>query len=213
MSTIVRPFDPEAVKAADASLATKTGGRKLTMGAKDAALRKEWAGQYRKSIEEKQTRQATSPTPAAKAADVEVPPREMGSSMQACPLKKPEKNNPSMGWKKYEGDSRVFHCGYEGIKEDVTPNIETGRVQNECFYDEKGTLVDKKHPYAGCGGSPNQYDAAEKPWGHTWSDEGGIRKAGPEGLGTSVKKAFGDASIAVSKWTEEKWNSLGKLFK
>ena len=28
---------------------------------------------------------------------------------------------------------------------------------NECFYDEKGILVDKNHKWSGCAGTPNEY--------------------------------------------------------
>lgn len=40
------PLNPAAVKAADAAVAGKTGGRPLTMGPEDAALRKEWMDAY-----------------------------------------------------------------------------------------------------------------------------------------------------------------------
>jgi ElaB/YqjD/DUF883 family membrane-anchored ribosome-binding protein len=44
-----RPLDPAAVKAADAKLAEKTGGRKLTMGPEDKALREEWLEEYKRA--------------------------------------------------------------------------------------------------------------------------------------------------------------------
>lgn len=40
------PLDPAAVQAANASLAAETGGRPLTMGPEDAALRKKWMDAY-----------------------------------------------------------------------------------------------------------------------------------------------------------------------
>ncbi len=42
-----RPLNPSAVAAADAQLAKKTGGRKLTMGPEDRALREEWVAAYK----------------------------------------------------------------------------------------------------------------------------------------------------------------------
>lgn len=41
-----RPLNVEAVKAANAAVAKETGGRPLTMGSEDAALRKKWMDAY-----------------------------------------------------------------------------------------------------------------------------------------------------------------------
>jgi len=49
-----RPLNPDAVAAADAKLAEKTGGRKLTTGPKDKALRAEWMEEYRKAAGEEE---------------------------------------------------------------------------------------------------------------------------------------------------------------
>lgn len=42
----VRPLNMDAVRAADAALAAETGGRPLTLGPKDAALREKWMDAY-----------------------------------------------------------------------------------------------------------------------------------------------------------------------
>lgn len=42
----VRPLDPAAIAAADAAVAAETGGRPLTMGPEDAALREKWMDAY-----------------------------------------------------------------------------------------------------------------------------------------------------------------------
>ena len=88
-----------------------------------------------------------------------------------CPSRKPDGDSR---WKRYNGDPRWFHCGYEGYLESRKPTSE--RRIAECFYDEQGRLVDDRHPYAECQGTPDQYDANE--WGHVWPDEGGIVKRG-----------------------------------
>jgi hypothetical protein len=41
-----RPLNPDAVQAANAALADETGGRQLTMGPEDGALRKKWMDAY-----------------------------------------------------------------------------------------------------------------------------------------------------------------------
>ncbi|MFO0802942.1 MAG: HNH/ENDO VII family nuclease [Gemmataceae bacterium] len=47
-----RPLNPDAAATADAKLAERTGGRKLTMGPEDAALREEWLSEYKKAAGE-----------------------------------------------------------------------------------------------------------------------------------------------------------------
>lgn len=92
--------------------------------------------------------------------------------MAACPAMLNASDPIPSGWKAYNGDPRVFHCGYRGILEDRLPSPED--PQNECFYDEYGRLVDEHHEHAGCRGTPNQYDSASDWWSHTFEDEGGI---------------------------------------
>jgi len=74
---IARPLDPGAVAAADAAILAKTGGRKLTMAPEDAALRKEWAGEYNQALAEQK-----KPAPPSQE-------RDMGSSEEVCPLPPP----------------------------------------------------------------------------------------------------------------------------
>jgi hypothetical protein len=94
--------------------------------------------------------------------------------MAPCPSAHPGATPP--GWKQYFGNSSIFHCGYRGILEDRIPSPED--PQNECFYDNNGTLVDENHPHAGCRGTPNQYDSASSPISHFARDAGGILHSG-----------------------------------
>jgi hypothetical protein len=92
------------------------------------------------------------------------------------------------GWKPYHGDSCIFHCCYRGILEDRRPTPDD--PQNECFYDNRGNLVDQNHPYAGCGGTPNQYDSASDPLRHALIDRGGILRSGLGAFLTSRRHDF-----------------------
>lgn len=112
--------------------------------------------------------------------------------MAACPSSLKASDSVPKGWKVYNGNPSVFHCGYRGILEDRTPT--TTDPQNECFYDETGKLVDDKHPYSGCKGTPNSYDSASDPLSHTFLDPGGIMSAGWEAFWESRRhdlKGFG----------------------
>jgi hypothetical protein len=99
------------------------------------------------------------------------------SGMLPCPDKPPinDKN-----WKSYDetGNPAVFHCGYEGYLE--VKEKPSGALTNECFYDEKGDLVDENHPHAACGGTPDEYppDSFENQIKHTFIDKGGIVRSG-----------------------------------
>jgi hypothetical protein len=89
----------------------------------------------------------------------------------------------------YAGNPSVFHCGFEGFVGSATPIH--GGLQQECFYDESGMFVDSDSPYAGCGGSPNEHDAATEPFNHTVSDRGGIFSAAAwDGLTTSLEHSY-----------------------
>jgi hypothetical protein len=101
--------------------------------------------------------------------------------MQSCPHSWPDPV-PS-GWQSYHGPTAVFHCGFRVILENRIPTPDD--PQNECVYDQTGALVDLNHPYAGCRGTPNQYDSSESPISHTFRDTGGILYAGPEAFITS----------------------------
>ena len=92
--------------------------------------------------------------------------------MLACP----PQYQISKDWKPYRGDTNVFHCGFRGILERRIPTPEN--PQNECFYDNDGTLVDNLHEFSGCQGTPNQYDSERNPVDHTLFDSGGILARG-----------------------------------
>jgi hypothetical protein len=94
--------------------------------------------------------------------------------MLACPSRLQGPDPP--GWQPYHGNASVFHCGFRGILEDRTPTSQD--PQNECFYDNQGTLVDEHQPYSGCRGTPNQYDSSQHPILHALIDSGGIVRAG-----------------------------------
>lgn len=96
--------------------------------------------------------------------------------MQPCPTHLNATDPVPSGFKDYYGPSGIFHCGYRGILEDRIPTPDD--PQNECFYDETGTLVDESHPYAGCRGTPNSYDSSTSGWDHFANDPGGIWQAG-----------------------------------
>ena len=111
------------------------------------------------------------------------PGQVMLQRMLACPSTLLNTDPTPSGWQAYHGDPSWFHCGFRGILEDRTPT--PADPQNECFYDHSGTLVDGSHPYAGCRGTPNQYDSDRDPIRHTFSDTGGIWHAGGPAFVTS----------------------------
>lgn len=86
-------------------------------------------------------------------------------------------------WKAYDGNPAWFHCGFEGYIENREPS--PSWPAGECFYDEFGRLVDRAHPYAGCAGTPNQYQADDPR--HVWPDEGGIVERGWGGFWESQR--------------------------
>jgi hypothetical protein len=92
--------------------------------------------------------------------------------MQSCPTAFGKDDPVPAGWKAYHGNSCWFHCCYRGILEDRPPSPDD--PQNECFYDNNGSLVDEGHEHAGCRGTPNEYDSATDWWNHTFNDRGGI---------------------------------------
>jgi len=128
-------------------------------------------------------------------------------SMLDCPTELNEGTIPE-GFKPYEGNPDVFHCGYDGIKEDRTPTVQI--PQNECFYDDDGNLVDETHEYADCGGSPNQYDAGTNPIAHTFLDDGGIVGAGWDGFTESVEHTIDSAVDAVSETVDNAVDSISE---
>jgi hypothetical protein len=101
-------------------------------------------------------------------------PRRAPKLPAQCPRLPPR---GAQGWRSYTetGDPTWFHCGYEGYLEDRDPSPEHPIA--ECFYDERGRLVDEDHPYAGCKGTADSYPATEK-WDHAVNDPGGIAGQG-----------------------------------
>lgn len=116
--------------------------------------------------------------PAASIARVAVVQRTAANiqRMAPCPAHLADTDPTPAGWKPYHGDSSVFHCGFRGILELRAPTADD--PMNECFYDHSGALVDEHHPYAGCRGTPDQYDSARDPIRHATIDSGGIARAG-----------------------------------
>jgi hypothetical protein len=100
--------------------------------------------------------------------------RTRSPSVLACPRRPPR---GSSGWRPYNdsGDPGWFHCGYEGYLEDREPTPE--QPVAECFYDERGELVDENHSYSGCRGTPDSYPASDW-WNHIFADPGGIWEHG-----------------------------------
>lgn len=103
--------------------------------------------------------------------------------MVPCPPHLADNEPTPPGWQDYHGNSAVFHCGFRGILENRHPTPED--PMNECFYDHSGTLVDANHPFAGCRGTPDQYDSKEHPLDHTFRDSGGIWAEGGPAFITS----------------------------
>ena len=121
-----------------------------------------------------------------------------------CPPVRPQTTPP--GWQPYHGNSDWFHCGYEGIIEDRLPTVDDR--QNECFYDEVGSLVDENHPFSDCGGTPNQYDSAANPVLHTLWDSGGIAWAGAPAFCESRGKEVSDGIDSIQDTIDELWSNL-----
>jgi hypothetical protein len=115
--------------------------------------------------------------------------------MAACPSHLGDADPVPPGWKPYFGDTSVFHCGFRTILEDRAPAA--GDPMNECVYDHSGTLVDDSHPYAGCKGTPDQYDSKKDPIKHATIDSGGIVRAGAPAFADSVKHAVVEP---VAEW-------------
>lgn len=98
-----------------------------------------------------------------------------------CPKMPPR---GASGWRPYVGYPEVFHCGFEGYLEDRDPSPD--RPIAECFYDERGRLVDDGHPYAGCKGTADNYGAYD-PRHWLWTDPGEIWAEGAGGYRESQR--------------------------
>ena len=96
-----------------------------------------------------------------------------------CPNNSPT-SDPQ--WIPYYGNSKIFHCGFDGYIEDREGNGYQKDPIGECFYDGSGMLVTEIHEYGRCMGTPNDYycDANNRieDWedclNHTINDKGGI---------------------------------------
>lgn len=111
--------------------------------------------------------------------------------MEAC-LDHLEDTDPTPeGWREYGGSTSVFHCGFRTILENRAPS--PNDPMNECVYDHSGQLVTANHPYAGCRGTPDQYDGhggLSMPFDtvmHTFCDTGGIVAEGVPAFVTSIR--------------------------
>ena len=116
----------------------------------------------------------------------------MAWAFKPCPLDIAQASPVPLGWKLYPGDSRVFHCGFYGIMEDI-PDA----PKNECFYDAEGVLVDDTHAYSGCVGTANMFDQSESVWSlmaHVFIDPGGVLRAGGPAFFESLRYHWNSAS-------------------
>jgi Domain of unknown function (DUF4157) len=103
--------------------------------------------------------------------------------MLACPPQLTVTDPPPSGWKDYYGPASVFHCGFRGILENRIPTLED--PQNECFYDTDGVIVNDRHEFSGCQGTPNQYDSNNDKIRHFFVDSGGIVARGADAYSES----------------------------
>jgi hypothetical protein len=127
--------------------------------------------------------------------------------MAACPPSLGDSDPAPPGWKPYFGPSSVFHCGFRSILEDRAPTPDD--PMNECVYDHSGTLVDEHHPYAGCRGTPDQYDSQSSPIRHFAIDSGGIVRAG---AGAFLESRVHDVVEPVSRWLGGLESDIRRLY-
>jgi hypothetical protein len=122
--------------------------------------------------------------------------------MAACPSRLADADPVPAGWKPYNGNSAVFHCGFRGILEDRTPT--PSDPMNECFYDHSGQLVDAGHEYASCGGTPDQYYSGTDPIKHATIDSGGIARAGgPAFVQSRLHDLDENVTKPIARWFEQ----------
>lgn len=146
----------------------------------------------RKSVNQDHTHRLTSKgqlwSPSYTVQQTINQPGLLIQRMVPCPPRLAASAPIPSGWKPYHGNSCIFHCCFRGILENRRPN--PSNPQNECFYDNRGILVNEAHKYAGCRGTPNQYDSASNPIKHAVVDRGGIVRSGVGAFFTSVRHAF-----------------------
>ena len=105
--------------------------------------------------------------------------------------------NAPQGWVPYGGDPDVYHCGATVFLEKRT-NVASAVDDPiaECAYDAAGGLIDEKHPYSMCRGTPDQYpfygfseSSLSTGWHHMVDDSGGPAIfGGGSSLGSKAKK-------------------------
>ncbi len=101
----------------------------------------------------------------------------------SCPTTPRDCERDSTTWEPYPdigGGEDTYHCGFDCFRE-RNPNP---WPQQECCYDDNGVLVGPDHPYAGCGGSPNDYPWWDPRHFGPW-DPGGPWERGREGRETT----------------------------
>ncbi len=109
--------------------------------------------------------------------------------MLPCPVHPPVITTPYTDWRPYPHSTTWFHCGFRTFLENRPPTPTD--PMNECVYDNSDVLVDASHPYAGCRGTPDQYDGhggmstPHDTLMHIFCDSGGIVAEGLPALITS----------------------------
>ena len=71
----------------------------------------------------------------------------------------------------------------------------------ECFYEEKGDLVDEGHEYSWCGGTPDQY-GKDSPFEHSTIDSGGILREGFPAAYETIRKGVNDIYDSANHWLD-----------
>gem|GEM_PF-2674665 len=129
--------------------------------------------------------------------------------MIACPTRLNDSDPIPFGWRAYPGPTAVFHCGFRTILENRAPTPDD--PMNECVYDHAGVLVDATHQYAGCRGTPDQYDSRIDPIRHAISDSGGIVAQGFPAFITSRVYDISTTIAAVVAVPKAMLNAIGSL--
>jgi hypothetical protein len=116
--------------------------------------------------------------------------------MAACPAHLNDEDPVPTGWRLYPNPTSVFHCGFRTILENRAPT--RSDPMNECVYDHSGVLVTDGHPYAGCQGTPDQYNSSAGPFSwlaHGTIDSGGVIR---QGLPAFITSRVYDLSVIIS---------------
>ena len=117
--------------------------------------------------------------------------------MAPCPAHLNDDDPVPPGWRLYPGPTSVFHCGFRTILENRTPTRDD--PMNECVYDHSGVLVDDTHPFAGCRGTPDQYDSSAgilSMIAHGTIDSGGVVR---QGVPAFITSRVYDLSTAIAR--------------